>query len=198
MDSFFKPPNCFPVNAASNPTDAELVAALNRGDKKAFEIIYRTYVSPLTRYARKNIYTKEDCEEIIQEIFESLWARHKTLRIEVLHSYLMKMVRYKIIRYYQHAAIKRKYAEYFILFEAVYNQLDHVDAADASPVQALIDKSITQLPGRCQAALQLRLKENLSNVEIAKRMNISKKTVENYIVMALNHLRTSFPGSMQG
>jgi RNA polymerase sigma-70 factor (ECF subfamily) len=173
------------------PTDADLVIALNRGDRQAFEMIYRKYVSDLYRYARKNISVKEDCEEIIQEVFESLWSRHRTLQVNSLRFYLLSMVKYKVIRYFQHNIVKRKYAEHYKAFDLVYNVQGN-DTAGPEAIHALIDTSIKELPERCQAAFRLRLHENLSNGEIASRLNITKKTVEVYMFQAFSHFRASY------
>jgi len=62
-----------------NHDDSELVELLIQGDKKAFETIYKRYASDLYRFARKNIPLKEDCEEMVQEVFESLWIRRENL-----------------------------------------------------------------------------------------------------------------------
>jgi RNA polymerase sigma-19 factor, ECF subfamily len=172
-------------------SDTELISLLNQGDTKAFEIIYRRYAPALFKYTRKNISRKEDCEEIIQEIFESLWLRHKQLsHVTTLSGYLFSMARYKIIRYFQHSKVIMKYAEHFRLFEAVYDNSTGQEGPSEDR-SAMIDKSIASLPARCQEAVKLRLNENLSNTDIAKRMNISKGTVENYMVTALNHFKSS-------
>lgn len=70
---------CF-VRLFQDHTDAELVSLLRNGDKAAFEAIYRRYAADLYRYARKNVSVPEDCEEIVQDVFESLWIRHENLK----------------------------------------------------------------------------------------------------------------------
>ena len=176
-------------------SDSELVTLLSKGDSSAFESIYRRYVSDLFRFARRNVSAKEDCEEIIQEVFESLWARRKSIQIETsIRFYLFGMVRYKIIHYFKSSSkantFKQKYAEHYLLFEAAYDNLNG-EPFDSSAIESLIEKSIAELPERCQVALKLRLHENLSNSDIAKRMNVKKTTVEMYMFRAINHLRSS-------
>ena len=180
------------MSPVGNHTDAELVMALHRGDRKAFETMYRKYVSDLYRYARKNIPAKEDCEEIIQEVFESLWERHESLAIQTsLKGYLMGMVRYKIIHYFRKSALKKKYAEHFMLFEAVYAEGGGENSNHAD-IQAAIEKVMNDLPDRCREALRLRLSEELSNRDIAIRMNITTRTVEGYMFHAYNHIRMCY------
>ncbi len=172
-------------------TDTELLVQLNAGDQKAFEAIYRRYAAELFRYARKNIPAKEDCEEIVQEVFISLWQRHETLRVISLKHYLIKAVHYKVIRYIQHSKVRRRYEEHYKLFEAMYDSIGEEELS-AESIQGKLLKTITDLPERCQVAIKLRLLENLSNGEIAARMNISKKTVEVYMLTAFKHFRANY------
>ena len=181
------------MNVVFDDSDAGLIAALNGGDKDAFEVIYRKYVSDLYRYARKNIATKEDCEEIIQEVFESLWERHAAVRVQTsLKGYLLGMVRYKIIHHFRKNGLRKKYAEHFLLFEAVYEQIEGEERINHLAIQATLDKLVAELPDRCQEALRLRLSEDLSNPDIAKRMNITTRTVEAYMFRAFNHIRAAY------
>src|SRR5258706_13678882 len=123
----------------------------------AFEAIYRTYAPGLYRYARKNISVKEDCEEIIQEIFESLWTRRESLgHVTVLNAYLFRMVKYKVIRYFQHHAVRKKYEEHFKLFEAVYGSIWE-EERDMSFVLSVLENGMDRLPGPCQFAFKLCL-----------------------------------------
>ncbi|AYB32025.1 sigma-70 family RNA polymerase sigma factor [Chryseolinea soli] len=176
-------------------TDMELLTLFINGHEQAFNTIYRRYAGKLYTYARKSISVKEDCEEIVQDIFESIWNRREKLtHLTALEAYLFGMVKYKVIRYFHHSLVKRKYEEHYKFFEAVYDSMDDVEK-EPSIIQNIIDNGLSELPERCQQAIKLRLIENLSNADIAKRMNIKKTAVENYMVTALNHLRASYATS---
>jgi RNA polymerase sigma-70 factor (ECF subfamily) len=182
-----------PMTAMGDHTDATLLIGLKASDKEAFELIYRTFASGLYNYARRNIPGKEDCEEIVQDIFESLWARRGSLEVKsTLEGYLIGMARHKIIHYFRKSALKRKYRDHFLLFEAMYEQAENPAEADPSAMQAALDKLIGELPDRCREALRLRLSENLSNGDIARRMRINTRTVESYMFKAFNHIRASY------
>ena len=171
--------------------DSELVDLLTQGDKKAFETIYLRYASDVYRFARKNIPLKEDCEEMIQDVFESLWIRHENLKVVSLRHYLFTAIRYRVIRYFYAKGVRKRYAENYKLFAASYHPMDDLIKSPGESLQEKLIKSLAGLPERCQTAIKLRLMENLSNDEIANQMNITKKTVEFYISRALNHLRHS-------
>ncbi len=180
------------MKALQDHTDVELMAFLIEGSEEAFQVIYTRYVGKLYAYAKKNITLKEDCEEIVQEVFVSIWSRRESLtNVATLESYLFRMVKYKVIRYFQHSTVKRKYEEHYKLYEEIYDNIEGFEK-EPSLFQNVIDKGLADLPERVGMAMKLRLSENLSNEDIAKKMNIKKIVVEKYIGIAKKHLRTSY------
>jgi RNA polymerase sigma-70 factor (ECF subfamily) len=175
----------------TNHTDQDLIALLNEGDHCAFEAIYKRYATGLFRYARKTISKKEECEEIVQEVFVSLWERRESLRILSLKHYLFHAVRYKVIHCVRHSKVRLKFEEHFRLFEMICESADKEELSEDSRLAALLT-TLSDLPERCQQAMKLRLLENLSNGQIAERMHISKKTVEVYMLKAFDHLRAHY------
>lgn len=173
-------------------SDEALVALLRKGDKGAFETIYRRFASDLYRYARKNVPVPEDCEEMVQDVFQSLWIRHENLMIESLRHYLLRSIRYMIIRYFRDKGVHRRYLEHYRIFATLY-ETGYPDSPDTETLRAMLIKALEGLPERCKTAIKLRITENLSNQEVATRMNITKRTAELYMSKALCHLRTSFP-----
>ncbi len=168
-------------------TDPELLALLRAGDEAAFETIYRRYAKDLLRYARKNVPVREDCEEMVHEVFTSLWERHNRLLIESLKHYLFNSIRYMVIRYFHNRGIRKRYVEHYTVFAELHDTGKL--AEEELPLQEKLLKCLAGLPERCREAMTLRIVDNLSNTEIAQRMNISKGTVEVYMTRALTHLR---------
>lgn len=180
------------MNGYANHTDTELVAALSQGEHGAFEGIYKRYAAKLFHHIQRNVSSRADAEEILHDIFETLWKNHRTLLIRSLGPYLFTMARHKIIRYFEHKKVKRKYEQHFIHFQAAFDFLYEAEndkSIDPDAFKSLIDTGLSQLPERCQIAFKLRLVENLSNAEIAQRMNITKNTVQNYMTRAIASLR---------
>lgn len=170
-------------------SDPSLVDKLRTGSAEAFETIYRRYSRELYNYARKHVPTPEDCDEIIQNTFVQVWTRRETLPENlILAPYLFTMVRYSIVRYIQHSKSKKRYADHFRLFAALYEE-------PTDPIKStvtlydMLEQGIADLPARCGDAVKLRFIENLTNAEVAKRLNISKRSVANYITEALKHFR---------
>jgi len=174
----------------SHFNDNELVTKIAKGDHSAFKEIYTRYFKELYRYCTNSIGAREDCEEIIQDVFISLWERRAELEIDSLKAYLFSSIKYKVIHYIKHQAVKRKYEEHYRHFEIAYvAPTEPEQAVHMLPLHTRINESLQGLPDRCREAFQLRLEQNLTNSEIAQRMHISKRTVEDYMTTAFAHLR---------
>lgn len=173
-------------------TEAGLVEALNDGDKNAFEIIYRRHAKDLFRHIQRNVTSYEDCEEILQDVFEGIWKNHQKIKPGSIWGYLYTVTSRKVLLYFRKNKIRRNYEQHFRLFEAVCDYLPEEEKDKTITPEALenlLQTGLAELPERYQEAFKLRLNENLSNTEIAERMNIKKVTVENYMVKTLSHLR---------
>lgn len=178
------------MNSYQNYTDSDLVIMLGNGSKPAFEIIYRRYASELFRFARSRISSSEDCREMIQDVFESLWVRRESVTIESLRSYLFGSIRYMIIRYFYQRGVKQRYVEHYHTFSELFDTIV-TGEEDPDDLQRILIRALDGLPDKCRAMMTLRLRENLSNSEIAERMQVTKKTVENNMSIAITHLRTT-------
>lgn len=172
--------------------DSDLVDLIKQGDQRAFETVYRRYAKHLFGYALRRVCVREDCEEIVHDVFESLWKRRDHLTISSLKHYLFNSVRYMVIRYFNHRGVKRKFLDYYRMFETTYQVADDDRQHDPHAIHAQLLQHIGELPDRCQEVIRLRLTENLTNGEIAERMNINKTTVQLYISKAFAHLRGSY------
>ncbi|MBX2894712.1 MAG: sigma-70 family RNA polymerase sigma factor [Cyclobacteriaceae bacterium] len=175
------------MEAKNTPNDSLLVSLIKEGNQSAFESIYRAHAADLIAFARKNVGI-ETAEEIIQDVFVSLWMRRAELQITSFRAYLFSSVRYRLIRHVKHEKVKRKYEDHYRLFEAAYENTPEPQR-NPEALSQKINALTTQLPERCRQALHLRLTENLSNTEIAQRMHISKRTVETYISQSFDLLR---------
>src|SRR3954462_108946 len=84
----------------SHLSDHELVQQLAHDDQKAFSFIVNSYYTALCRTAVKYLRYKDVSEEMVQNVFVSLWERRHMLYLTVsLPSYLHQAVRYQAINY---------------------------------------------------------------------------------------------------
>src|SRR5699024_2758058 len=91
----------------------QFLRELSRNDKSAFRVIYENYWEKL--YAVCYYYTssREDAEDMVAEIFISLWKNRTKVEINHLSSYLVKAAKNKSLKYLQKKQRQRKYSKLF-------------------------------------------------------------------------------------
>jgi RNA polymerase sigma-70 factor (ECF subfamily) len=166
--------------------DAKLLDLLRLDDREAFELLYKRYSAKLFHAAYNLFRDRDVCEDLVQELFIDLWTKRSQLNITSLESYLKVAIRHRVIYY-----IRTKKAT---LDLEVVEELIEKYTADSkllqSDISQLLENNVAQLPEKCRQIFTLSRKEYLSNKEIASRLNISIKTVENQMTIALRYLRT--------
>lgn len=123
----------------------------------------------------------ENREDVVQEVFISIWARASTLNIRSsLASYLHAAVRFKIFDLIAKEKLKTNYLDSLQAFldKGVY-QTDQV--IRDKDLNHLIQKGVDELPPRMKLVFQMSRENGLSQKEIAEQLNISDKTVKKQI-----------------
>lgn len=174
------------MNLYSSHTDSELLYALHEGEVGAFTEIYYRYYKQLYRYAHQRVRDAEECKEMVQEVFESLWKTETNVR--ELGPFLFTMIKFKVVNFYEHKIVENKFSNYIACLESD-PVLIAVEENELDELRGRINRSMKDLPDRCQDAVKLRIDENLSLDEIALRMNVNKHSVKRYLTMAMNYFR---------
>lgn len=172
--------------------DSDLWESIRDDNEKAFSTLFHRYSSKIYSTAYYYIRDSEVCEQIVHDIFLSLWSKRKTLNIESFTGYLTSAARYRV--YKQMTANKTFPIEYKENLEVMsmrsvensgYDRLASID------LETQFDAYLENLPKRCREIFFMSRKQMLSNDEIAAKLGISKRSVENQITYALKHLRVS-------
>jgi RNA polymerase sigma-70 factor (ECF subfamily) len=173
-----------------NLNDELLIELLQGDDKHAFEQIYRKYWPVLLDAAYKRLRDEATCEELVQDLFVSLYTnRHKIAIQTSLIAYLKGALKYKVLNEIRSRMVRNRYNEHiFSLGDS--HLLVHNEQQDAKELQRLIDKKIDQLPKKCREVFLLSRNEHLSHKLIAERLGISVSTVEKHIGKALQIIRS--------
>ena len=172
-----------------NLTEQELFQALASGDIKAFEMYFKTYYQPLCNYAYTFLQDREESEEIVQNIFASVWEKRNALQVRTsARSYLYAMVRNACLNVIKHEKIKQKHAgEELALSNPGYESVgEHIAHGE---LEWKIQEAMEKLPEQCRLVFKLSRFEELKYSEIADQLEISVKTVENHMGKALRIMR---------
>ncbi|GLU54235.1 RNA polymerase sigma factor [Dyadobacter frigoris] len=169
-------------------TDEQLVIELSEGNKFAFGEIYDRYWYKLFCIAYHQIGTKEEAEELVHDLFESLWNRREQSNIRHLSSYLVISMKNLITNFIKSQITWRKYKEYIILQKMQENALTE-NTAEFTDLSQALDNALKKLPEKTSKIFQLSRFENQSVKEIAKELNLSEKAVEYHITKSLKVLK---------
>ena len=170
----------------SGMPDEQLFRLVKGDDREAFEALYNRYWFFLLERACKPLQSKEKAQDIVQEIFISLYQRRKLIEPVVsLKGYLHKALKFKILNEFRAQLVRDRYQK---SFHAVCGD-DFVSHAEAKELQQTIEKSICRLPEKCKKAFLLSRQKNLSYKDISGELAISVSTVEKHIIKALKLIK---------
>lgn len=175
------------MNTSSSDTNPNLLLRLNQGDESALVEIYKQFWQPLFISAYNILKDKESCEDILQNLFINLWNKREQLQIHTsLEAYLHTAVRYRVFTYIRDGKKIREFMENF-------REPEHTPSPEVEllrkEIEGQVHDIINQLPDRCKAIYKLSREQQLSHQEIATKLGLSKKTVENQITIALRRIR---------
>jgi RNA polymerase sigma-70 factor (ECF subfamily) len=178
-------------------TDQQLWNAIVDDDFRAFNVLFKRYWKKLFMTAYTFLKDKDACEEIIQDIFVYLWNNRRRLAIESFPKYLATTTRHKVYNYLR--SVKSSHITYV---EDLNDTSEGfcINQGDENIRQHELDQQLHSyldlLPNRCKEIFVMSRLEHFSNEEIAARLHISKRTVENQVTTALKKLRVSLKSSV--
>lgn len=171
-------------------TDSRLLDLIARHDQAAFELLYRRYWSQLYDAAFQRLKDHQQAEDIVQEIFVTMWARREFLNIYNLSGYLHTSVRNRVLNY----VVRNKVSGGF--YQPFAALLVESDTADMVLLEKelldLLKAYVEALPEKRKQIFVLHLYNHLSTKEIAEKLQISQKTVQNQLRTAIDDLKTRF------
>jgi len=168
--------------------DNELYLKIGEGDERAFQILFRKYYASMCNYAHQILEDKELAEEIVQDMFVKIWEKRQTLIIETsVKNYLFRSVRNHCLNQIQHEKIKKQYAGRVL--ELARQEIDPEQYFIEVDLIRRIEESIASLPPKRREIFRLSREQGMKYREIAEALNISEKTVEAQMGLALKHLR---------
>ncbi len=169
--------------------DRALWFAFQKGDRDAFETIYRTHIAHLISYGFKITGEKPVIQDCIQDLFMELWDHREGLgEVRVIKHYLLKSLRYKIVRSKRESHTEDlEVVSYQIEEDPFENRLleEEVGVQQSKKLHAALAK----LPKRQKEAIHLRYFEEMSNEEVADLMGVNYQSACKFIYTGLKNLR---------
>ncbi|MFD2287875.1 RNA polymerase sigma-70 factor [Pedobacter petrophilus] len=182
------------MNRYPNESDELLLSMSANGDISAFSELYDRYWKALLAKAFARLKNKEDAEEVVQELFISIWHRRQKIQLLfTFKTYVFASLRYEILSF----IAKQKHRRNDISLEGSENfdlwiQDEEFHSLEMKELQSQINVVIDKLPEKCRLIFKMSRNEGLSAKNIASELKISHRTVETQISKAIRVLKSSF------
>ncbi|MEA5129493.1 MAG: RNA polymerase sigma-70 factor [Proteiniphilum sp.] len=168
--------------------NSNILRLLREGDEKAFEQLFHHYYNQIYTFVQTTLFNKTFAEDITQSVFISLWEKRETIDPEAnIASLLYIIARNHVYRQTEQLLLKYKYEQY--QQENVQENIDIEEDVNNRFLENILSELIDKLPSKRRRIFLLSREEQLSNKEIASRLDISEKTVETQIRRSLTFLR---------
>lgn len=166
-----------------------LLALLSQSDEKAFMAIYHRFWQKIFSIAYNRLQNSEEAEDIVHDVFFSLWQNRETRQIQELENYLAVATKYKVLARIKYRLREKQYRE--AVHSTIIVEMPVENNLHYKRILMLVKTEVEKLPEKCRIIFQYSRNEGMSVKQIAKVMHISPKTVENQLNKALRHLRTA-------
>ncbi len=185
------------MNAKINRlSDEELILLLKKGSNTAFTEIYDRYWQKLFTAAANKLHDLEEAEDIVQQLFVSIWIRREELDIHSnVRSYLAVAVKYRVLKHLNARAKYRHFSDVTantVLAELVDDSTQQW--LEFYEVSERLRFLITALPEKCRLVFEMSRTDGQSHRQIAAQLQLSEKTVEWYIGKAIKFLKKGLKG----
>lgn len=163
----------------------KLLIEIAEGDSGAFSRFYDLLYPTVYKFSRYFAKSNDVCEEIVSDVFYSLWQKRKSLQeLDNIESYIYTMVKNQAIKHkssrmkYQGEPLELLPGEFFIETTTPEHTLMNKELGD------LLGKAINELPERCKLIFLMSREQSLKHKEIAEILSISEHTVHAQLTIA--------------
>jgi len=176
--------------ALSSLSDAELWNLILSDDYRAFSALFERYWLKMYHTALKYLHDEQASEEVVHDLFLNIWNRKQHLEIKEFDKYFKAATRYQVYAY------MKKHKDARVVYMDTLNErfeatdYDRADKRIAyQDLENRLNNHLQLLPLRCKQIFLMSRMQHFSNLEIAEKLGINKRTVENQLTYALHSIR---------
>lgn len=164
---------------------------LSKEEKEKFEELYRTMYPKVKAFAVKILQSEDDAEDIAEDIFVKLLNDvHAWENPETRNSFIYTLTRNHIFNFLKHKAIEQKFqAEKEINLSDYYEESEIHNHLYAKELKLLVELTVRNMPEQRRKVFVMSRIQKKTHAEIAAELNISVRTVERHVYLALKELK---------
>lgn len=168
--------------------DAQTIDAFAQGDHEAFRALFKAFYPKVCAFVHGFVKDPDDAEDVVQLVFIKLWEkRQHFLRVHHLDAYLYQLTKYTMLNFIRTKSIVPPMTE--VTEQVAENEYTQEEELEAKDLRLIMEMVVENMPPQRRTIFKLSRMEGLSNEEIAQRLGIQKKTVENHLNLALKELK---------
>ncbi len=167
--------------------EKDAIRSLSQGDIAAFDYIYLKYHQPVYNNILRMVHTPEIAQDLLQEVFLSLWENRQKIKTDSLAGGWLFVVSYNKSHSYLRKKIKESFVEIpdYAIETLVADHTDLQKETQFALQTAIIDDAVNKLPNRIRQVFKLCRYEGKSYDEVAHIMGISTQSVKDYLKQSI-------------
>lgn len=177
-------------------TEKEILELLKKGDEEAIRIIFEAYFEKLCLYAEGIIKNHQAAEDIVEDLFVSVWIHAKTNPVHTtIKNYLYKSTYHNCLKYINKLKAESRNDEY-LHYSLKDQEIIHPETSGypisgllVSEIEKKADDILESIPEQCREIYKLNRFENLDYPDIAARLKITVGTVKTQMSRAFQRFR---------
>lgn len=179
----------FKLTALIAYTDHELLKLLSDDDRDAFDKIYARHWEDMFKTAFSLLRDTDASKDVVQDIFIWLWEHRHSLAIISLKSYLKTAIKFKVANYIRSGTFRESFFKELAAIDWAGVGISPDEELEIKQLTSIIQEAISTLPEKCREIFRLSRDAQLTNQQIAAKLNISVKTVESQMTIAIRRVR---------
>lgn len=177
-------------------SDSQEFISIARGDRNAFERMFRKYYRPLCDYGKGILGDREMAEDVVQDVFIYFWNNRQIIDIHLsIKSYLYTAVRHGALNVLKKQLIERKHSPQLTEFVEFLQTSDYSEEEQEEINR--IREVMTELPKQCLKVFLMSAIDGKKYQEIALELGISINTVKTHITKAYRLIREKTSSDMR-
>lgn len=177
------------MKETQNISDADLARRIKYGEKDAYEELFKRYAPRIFQFSLSYLKNKADSEELVQDVFLKIWEKRKILdAAQNIKAYIFKIAINTIYDFIRRKNIENAFNDFA---KVNFNKSSNStwETVIFEEMQTTLNKLIAQMPDQRRRVFYLSKKKGLTNDQIAQKLNLSKRTVENQLYRAIHFLK---------
>ena len=166
----------------------DIIEELTEGNQEAFRMVFKAAYPQVRAFSKGFTKNDADADDIAQQVFIKLWTKRAILaNVRNFETYLYTITKNTVLNHM--ASQKAFMVDISDVRNLSTENTPPLEQIEASDLQLLIDMTVENMPPQRQAVYKLSRVEGLSNDQIAEKLGLQKKTVENHLNLALGEIR---------